>query len=273
MKRDKQSLLKDIKRNSTMCPMCGGISLFNGSFFKCSVCDHEDIIWQEFWDKKSLDNNDFNANGRGSMDIVGFLYSLGEIEKHLNLDKNDVVLDVGCGTGLISLFMSSLVKKVIGIDLSLGMVKRARENCKFKDNTKFFRKDIRNFSLEKVDKIIGYSILQYLENIEDLETAFKSIYDVLKNNGKVLFCDNPDGSKKEEFIGEVSSILKGNHRDKTINDINNSNWYSSKECIRVAKKVGFKVRVFPTHKRIWEGFYVPNMYKFMYNILLTKESR
>ncbi len=46
------------------------------------------------------------------------------------LDKNDVVLDCGCGPGRIAIQVSKRVKKVICLDNSYGMMEECKKNCK-----------------------------------------------------------------------------------------------------------------------------------------------
>lgn len=43
---------------------------------------------------------------------------------------NDTVLDFGCGTGMITQQIARNTKKVYGVDVSQGMLKRAQQNLK-----------------------------------------------------------------------------------------------------------------------------------------------
>lgn len=45
-----------------------------------------------------------------------------------NFSKNDDVLDLFCGTGTISIYISSYVKKVIGVEINANAIKDAKEN-------------------------------------------------------------------------------------------------------------------------------------------------
>ena len=62
------------------------------------------------------------------------------------------------------------------------------------------------------------------------------------------------------------------HKEKAIRVLKDSLWFSAKTCIEVAEGVGFNCKVLPTHPRIWQGFYVADTGKFMFNLLLLKES-
>lgn len=70
------------------------------------------------------------------------LYNLG-IRK-ANITKNDVVFDLYCGIGTISLFMSKYAKKVYGIEIVEEAIKAAKENAKINnvDNVEFIAGDV-----------------------------------------------------------------------------------------------------------------------------------
>lgn len=230
--------------------------------------------WRKAWDKKADCIDDFSATGRGSMDIVGFIQSIKEIKNNLDLKETDTLLDVGCGTGIIALLLSSWVKNIKGIDISSKIIKRAGNNCKGADNISFRVGDIRSlpYSPGSFDKILAYSVLQYLSTKEQLKQAFKEIHRTLKSGGKALFADNPDGDKKNDFIKEAEKALSDNtqHREKTIMILRESLWFSAQTCKETAAEAGFKIKILPVHQRIWEGFYIPNVNRFMFNLLLEK---
>ena len=70
------------------------------------------------------------------------LYNLGV--SMAEITKNDVVFDLYCGIGTISLFMSKFAKKVYGIEIVEEAVKMAKENAKNNNvsNTEFFAGDV-----------------------------------------------------------------------------------------------------------------------------------
>lgn len=67
------------------------------------------------------------------------LYNLGV--SMAEITKNDVVFDLYCGIGTISLFMSKFAKKVYGIEIVEEAVKMAKENAQNNNvsNTEFFQ--------------------------------------------------------------------------------------------------------------------------------------
>lgn len=70
------------------------------------------------------------------------LYNLG-IEK-AKITKEDIVFDLYCGIGTISLFMSKYAKKVYGIEIVEEAIKAAKENAEINsvDNVEFIAGDV-----------------------------------------------------------------------------------------------------------------------------------
>ena len=70
------------------------------------------------------------------------LYELGV--KMAQITKNDIVFDLYCGIGTISIFMAKYAKKVYGVEIVEEAVKDAKENAKINNvtNTEFYVGDV-----------------------------------------------------------------------------------------------------------------------------------
>ncbi len=70
------------------------------------------------------------------------LYALGV--KFADITKEDVVFDLYCGIGTISLFMSKFAKKVYGVEIVEEAIIAAKENAKINNvnNTEFIAGDV-----------------------------------------------------------------------------------------------------------------------------------
>lgn len=99
------------------------------------------------------------------------------------------VLDVGCGTGVITLVLSEMGHNVTGIDLSKEMLKRAKDKAhKQKLRAEFRLGDAENLSFEdgSFDAVINRHLLWTLLNPERAVAEWKR---VLKPGGKLIIID------------------------------------------------------------------------------------
>ena len=80
------------------------------------------------------------------------LYNIGV--KFANITKDDVVFDLYCGIGTISLFMSKFAKKVYGVEIVEEAIVAAKENAKInnEENTEFIAGDVEKILDELVNK-------------------------------------------------------------------------------------------------------------------------
>ena len=72
------------------------------------------------------------------------LYNIGV--KEAGISKDDIVFDLYCGIGTISIFMAKFAKKVYGIEIVEEAIKDAKENAKLNNinNTEFIAGDVEN---------------------------------------------------------------------------------------------------------------------------------
>ena len=79
---------------------------------------------------------------------VQALYS--KIREYVGLTKEENVLDLYCGVGTISSFLSQDAKLVTGVDIGEKVIEAANENAKHNkvNNAKFFAQDTRKFLFE-----------------------------------------------------------------------------------------------------------------------------
>lgn len=100
------------------------------------------------------------------------------------------MVDLACGTGTLAIAMAKMGVEVIGIDLSEGMLEKARAKAKKAGlSIPFFCQDMRSFSLtEKVDLVTSfYDSLNHLLTPEDLQQAFDAVAGNLNPGGLFIF--------------------------------------------------------------------------------------
>jgi len=100
------------------------------------------------------------------------------------------VLDLGCGTGGHVLELARRGYKLVGIDISEGMIEVARQKQKMYNlQAEFYLSPMQNFSLDcKFDAVICmFNAINYVVNEDDLERTFKNVYEHLNKNGLFIF--------------------------------------------------------------------------------------
>lgn len=115
-----------------------------------------------------------------------------------NFKKNDVVLDVGTGTGIIAHAISPLVKEIIGLDKSQDMLNQSI----WQGNEYFVKADIRQslFAEEAFDKITARQVFHHI--LEDTQKAMNNCYKILKRGGKMIFSEGvpPNEEAKKDYV-------------------------------------------------------------------------
>lgn len=117
------------------------------------------------------------------------------------LNKEDCILDVGCGTGFSSANYSEIVKEILGIDYAKNMIEIAKEEFKNVHNCKFEVQNIldKKFCLKnknKFNKIISTRCLINLENFDEQKFAIKNIHDMLKKKGSYLMLEGWENGRR-----------------------------------------------------------------------------
>ena len=100
------------------------------------------------------------------------------------LKPDDIILDVGCGTGSLALELSTCVSEVHAIDLSREMIKIANQKAADAGvgNVTFHNTIIEDvsFKSETFDAICAYNLLHL---VDDRSAALHTILDLLKPGG------------------------------------------------------------------------------------------
>jgi len=104
--------------------------------------------------------------------------------ENVSLNNDDFVLDVGCGTGLLSSYIASRVQLFIGIDISRKLVEKAKACEKRYPNTHILLADADYlpFQNQIFHRIFAITLLQ---NIPKPPTTLQEIKRVSKNHAAI----------------------------------------------------------------------------------------
>ncbi len=140
--------------------------------------------------------DNFNLNRKGvyrnlrHYKIINLLFNVG-------LNRKSHVLEIGCGSGPISIIVANYLKKgyFLGMDISPASIKNLNELFKNKINVDFVSKDVNEFYTDKkFDIILMADVLEHIP-IEIHEQTIKKISENCKEGG-ILIINIPNA----EFI-------------------------------------------------------------------------
>ena len=105
--------------------------------------------------------------------------------------SEDIVLDIGAGTGAVSFALAPRVKRVIAVDISESMLAEARKKAEDANigNIEFVVGDFLQPNVsEKVDAIVSNIALHHLTD-EDKAKAIKNMAGLLNDKGRIVLGD------------------------------------------------------------------------------------
>lgn len=151
----------------------------------------------------------------GEKDFAELIANDEVIKNRLSDLKSKTVMEIGCGIGRITEFLSLNFKKVFAVDISDEMVRIGRDRLKNLPNIKFVSNDGKKHpSIENstVDFVFSYIVFQHMSNKKIVIENLEEIKRILVPNGiaKIQLRGLPT-SKLNWFYGpsfNVSEIRK-----------------------------------------------------------------
>lgn len=128
-----------------------------------------------------------------------------------NLKPSDVVLDAGCGFSAFKLAVAKRVKRVVGIDIVLESLKKARIMCDTMglNNVHLMKCDISQYESEcQFDKIFCLSVLEHEPSNTNRMKCIDNLIKLLKPGGILLLSYDillPDSEVIDIFIDQEKS--------------------------------------------------------------------
>jgi len=141
---------------------------------------------KKFWSIRAKKYNNLEWANKG--DYLHTFLNAGQFH------EDDIALDVGTGTGIIAHTVAPFVKKVIGVDISMDMLKHADDDPSF-HNVEFHRMDAHNlkFRANSFHKVTARMCFHHI--IDHTQKAMDECYRVIKKGGRMIFSEGVPPSK------------------------------------------------------------------------------
>ncbi|HEY4480973.1 MAG: Methyltransferase family protein [Parcubacteria group bacterium GW2011_GWC1_43_61] len=145
-------------------------------------------------DIKNNDESKYINSGRE--DVQRLIINDDILKSKINF-SNSSILEIGCGNGRMSQFLSENFKKVYAVDISPRMIGLARQRLESFENIEFLTTNGSKLPIQNnaVDFVFSYIVFQHFPNLWMVERNLREIKRVLKD----------DGIAKIQFRGKISS--------------------------------------------------------------------
>jgi 2-polyprenyl-3-methyl-5-hydroxy-6-metoxy-1,4-benzoquinol methylase len=218
---------------------------------------------QKYYRNRIKENNSNNLLWQVGKTTNGKVVSMDQVEiiiktiiSRLRLKKNDLLLDVGSGNGLLTKEISKHVLKVTGLELTPELIEIAMTNNSA-NNISYINYDILRFNEingnKKYMKVYLYEVIQHL-NHNETDTLLSVLNKITSNNATIFIGGILDIERKWIFFDSeerqsiyFSSLLSGNELLGT--------WFYKDFFKFIAKKHNWYVECIPQETNLYTSHY------------------
>lgn len=179
--------------------------------------------------------------------IKGKLLSSKIYPEYFPFNKNDTVINVGCGEGPQAVVYSKQYKNMIGADINRERLKSSKEYIHDAGITNYKTICCNVETLPVKNKTFDKALaIDIIEHVRDPQRLCLEIYHVLKNNGKLLITFPVMYEKYFnllKFIKRIGKIILGrkSKEEKTWNPDDHHHQYSIKKWNSLVEACGFTI--------------------------------
>lgn len=178
--------------------------------------------WKKYWNANALSNKTDEIAQVQRKDLKSTYLTVNHIVRTLNIKKEDVVLDVCCGNGLITQQIAKKCHSITGVDQSEELIKIAQNkykemNCEYVEGSAI---DLSEVLLnKKFDKIYLQFSFQYFDKKNDGKRVIRQLLKCLKPDGKLFIGDITNEEKFSVFYNNPIKklrFIKGKLQGKNV---------------------------------------------------------
>lgn len=160
--------------------------------------------------------------------LRNIVHEVGRILEAAQVGGEEAILDIGAGTGEVSLGLSAWCKQVVAIDISAAMIRYAKQKALKRgiSSVAFHQAGFLSFSFDDgtFDVVVSQMALHHLPDFWKY-IALKRIHAVMKPNGRFFFQDAvlPGAVQNfDQFFHEAVSKIEAVGDDKVARDAEKS---------------------------------------------------
>ena len=188
-------------------------------------------FWEDHYNDKGESNDENIMNDRKSVGLSEFAYTFKNINNALQLEKNDVVADVGCASGAMSVLFSSMAGKVFAYDIAKENIAYCKRSHPI-DNIEFVYEYIEKVNNAEINKMFLGAVFQHFSE-EQLENFTKSICSISQfpNLDKVFISHIPDLRKQHDWLDGYKDFISDEEELEEIrrNWKHDNTWYAPED--------------------------------------------
>ena len=172
------------------------------------------------------------------------------LEQHL--PERGLVLDLGCGYGVVSHLVSAECpdRAVIGIDISSRRIDAAKRSTDHRENVEFHTADIREVQIPRCDAIVMLDILSMLL-YQDQERILVRCYEKLCDNGVLVIKDtskSPYWKYAYAYIEDVIKTKLGVYGNEVVRHL--SRYWDVQDFLKLLNRIGFHATMIPLRSNL-----------------------
>jgi len=177
-----------------------------------------------FWDEKSNAYRDAQWTG-SNIAKFDYVQTRKALLRSLNPTGSDKILEIGCGPGTWTGLIANRCSKLVAIDVSEKMIKKAKAYTN-NDNVTFINSDFMDHHFrEKFNKIFSVRAFEYISNKKEF---FRKACSLLNPDGELVII-----TKTRDSLWDFYKRLKKSLRFYNWNDFDEVRLYSWYENIPI----------------------------------------
>lgn len=168
------------------------------------------------------------------------------------LPERGLVLDLGCGYGVISHLVSAGYpdRAVIGVDISSHRIEVAEMSTDHRENIEFHKADIREVQIPRCNAVVMIDVLSMLP-YRDQERTLTQCYQMLCGDGILVIKDtskSPYWKYVYAYIEEVIKAKSGVYGKEITK--HSSRYWAAQEFLKLLNRIGFHATMIPLKSRL-----------------------